>query len=104
MLTQTPVAILELAAWPRLADFEYRALRREDLPALFKLLLRIEQADERSLVSTLEDLQREYDDPWSIAETDSLVAGAARDSWWATRGPFRTRSRKMRRAAIWWLK
>ena len=39
-----------------------------------ELLLVVEQADERNLVQTLEDLQREYDDPWSMAETDSLAA------------------------------
>ena len=74
MLTQTPLSTLELTAWPSLADYDFRALRREDLPALYELLLCIEQAEERRVVGTLEDLQHEYDDPWSLAETDSLTA------------------------------
>ena len=55
-------------------EFEFRALRRDDVPALYEMLLAVEQADDRDLVQTLEDLQREFDDPWSNAEVDSLAA------------------------------
>jgi len=74
MLTQTFSATLELPALPAISGFEFRALRAEDVPALYDMLLTIERADERDLVQTLEDLQREFDDPWSNAEIDSLAA------------------------------
>ena len=74
MLTQISLATLELPVLPALPEFEFRALRRDDVPALYELLLAVEQADDRDLVQTLEDLQREFDDPWSNAEVDSLAA------------------------------
>jgi mycothiol synthase len=74
MLTQTVSATLELPALPAISEFEFRALRRDDVPALYEMLLTIEQADGRDLVQTLEDLQREFDDPWSNAALDSLAA------------------------------
>jgi mycothiol synthase len=77
MLTQTLTSTLELSALPAISEFEFRALRRDDVPALYELLLAVEQADDRDLVQTLEDLQREFDDPWSNVEVDSLAAFAA---------------------------
>jgi len=74
MLTQTLSATLELPALSATPEFEFRSLRREDLPALYETLLAVERADERDLVQTLEDLQREVDDPWSNPETDTLIA------------------------------
>ncbi len=74
MLSQNFTSTLELPALPSLPEFEFRALRRDDVPALYEMLLAIEQADGRDLVQTLEDLQREFDDPWSNAEFDSLAA------------------------------
>ncbi len=74
MLTQNFESILELPALPALSEFEFRSLRREDLPALFETLLAVERADDRDLVQALEDLQREFDDPWSNPETDALLA------------------------------
>jgi mycothiol synthase len=74
MLTQDFESTLELPALQVLSEFEFRALRRADVSALYELLLVVEQADERDLVQTLEDLQREFDDPWSDAEIDSLAA------------------------------
>ncbi len=74
MLMQTLPEIWELPALPALPEFEFRALRRDDVPALYEMLLAVEKADERNLVDTLADLQREYDDPWCSAETDSLAA------------------------------
>ena len=65
---------LELPALPALPELEFRALRRDDVPALHEMLLAVERADDRNLVGTLADLQREFDDPWSNAETDSLAA------------------------------
>jgi len=74
MLTQTISTTLELPALPAMSEYEFRALRHEDLPALYKMLLAVERADDRDLVQALEDLQREFDDPWSNAEVDSLAA------------------------------
>jgi mycothiol synthase len=74
MLSQTFSTTLELPALPAMADFEFRALRRDDVSALYEMLLTVEQAGDRDLVQTLEDLQREFDDPWSNAEVDSLAA------------------------------
>ena len=76
MLTQMSLTTLELPALPALPEFEFRALRRDDVPALYEMLLAAEQADNRNLVQTLEDLQREFDDPWSQLEVDSLAAFA----------------------------
>jgi mycothiol synthase len=74
MLTQTLPFTLELPTLPAMSEFEFRALYRADLPALFELLLTIEQADDRDLVQTLEDLQHEFDDPWSNPAIDALLA------------------------------
>ncbi len=74
MFTQDFESILELPALPALPEYEFRALRRDDVPALYEMLLTVEKADERNLVETLADLQREFDDPWSKAEVDSLAA------------------------------
>ncbi len=76
MLTQMSLSTLELPVLPALPEFVARALCRDDVPALYELLLAVEQADNRELVQTLEDLQREFDDPWSNPEVDSLAAFA----------------------------
>ena len=36
MLTQMSLATLELPALPALPEFEFRALRRDDVPALYE--------------------------------------------------------------------
>ncbi|HJW82751.1 MAG TPA: hypothetical protein VJ754_00460, partial [Anaerolineae bacterium] len=41
---------------------------------MFDMLLAVEQADDRQTVITLADFQREFDDPWSNPEMDSLIA------------------------------
>jgi mycothiol synthase len=74
MFAQTFPKTLELPARPAMSEFEFRALRRDDVAALYEMLLAIERTDERNLVGTLADLQREFDDPWSNAEVDSLAA------------------------------
>ena len=74
MLTQTLSATLELPALPVVSEFEFRSLRRDDVPALYETLLAVERVDDRNLVQALEDLKREFDDPWSNAEVDSLAA------------------------------
>jgi ribosomal protein S18 acetylase RimI-like enzyme len=74
MLAHNSISLTELPAAPALAEYEFRAPHRDDIPALYDMLLAVEQADDRDLVQTLEDLGREFDDPWSKPETDALVA------------------------------
>lgn len=57
----------------RLPNYTFRPLRREDLPALHALFLTSIAADGEDHVDSLNDLQTQFDDPWSNAETDSLV-------------------------------
>ena len=62
MLMQTLPETWELPALPAMSEFEFRALRRDDVPTLYEMLLAVEKADKRNLVSTLADLQRQFDD------------------------------------------
>ena len=68
MLTQT-LQHTTLIAAP--AGYAWRPYRREDVPALYQMLLAADRADERQSNMTLEDMQRQFDDPWSNPETDS---------------------------------
>jgi mycothiol synthase len=77
MLTQTLPTTFELPALSAISEFEFRALRHDDVPALYEMLLAVERAEDRELVQTLEDFQREFDDPWSNIEVDSLAAFTA---------------------------
>lgn len=77
MLTQTLPTTFELPALPAISEFEFRTLRHDDVPALYEMLLAVEQAEDRELVQTLEDFQREFDDPWSNIEVDSVAAFTA---------------------------
>ncbi|MBL8045571.1 MAG: hypothetical protein JNL09_03465, partial [Anaerolineales bacterium] len=63
--------------FPQLTNYTFRALTREDLPTLHALMLTAVEADGEDSVDALEDLQTQFDDPWSNAETDSVVALAA---------------------------
>ena len=74
MFTRNFAATLELPALPALPEYEFRGLRRDDVPPLFELLLAIEQADDRELVQAQADLAREFDDPWSNPDIDALAA------------------------------
>jgi len=57
-----------------LKHYTWRPIRREDATALNRLLLEIEQVDQRQWYDTLEDRQRDYDDPGSNIETDTILA------------------------------
>ena len=74
MSTQLEKIEVRLAVPPAGLGYDWRPLRREDVPALYDLLLAVEKADDRDIVDTLEDTLREFDDPWSNAETDSFAA------------------------------
>jgi mycothiol synthase len=66
-----------LPAPPDPPEYTWRPQRREDIPAMIELLLAVEKADQRILVETPEDFEREFDDPWYNPETDSLLARTA---------------------------
>jgi len=57
--------------WP---EYDWRPLRREDVPAHYKMLLAADEADDTQFADTLQDLQTQFDDPWSDPETDSIAA------------------------------
>jgi ribosomal protein S18 acetylase RimI-like enzyme len=59
---------------PELAGYTFRPLTRDDLPALHALLLTAVEADGEDRVDSLDDLRTQFDDPWSNAINDSLVA------------------------------
>jgi ribosomal protein S18 acetylase RimI-like enzyme len=74
MALQTLPLTLDLPAFPTLPGFEFRTPRHADIPALYDLMLAVERADDRDMVSTLADYTREFDDPWCRPETDALLA------------------------------
>jgi mycothiol synthase len=57
--------------------YTWRAYRREDVPALYEMLMAVDRADARHFIMTLQDMETQYDDPWSNAEVDSLLAFTA---------------------------
>jgi ribosomal protein S18 acetylase RimI-like enzyme len=57
--------------WPQ---YTWRPIQYEDLPALHRMLLAADQADDRDFSDPLPDLQTQFDDPWSNPATDSLLA------------------------------
>lgn len=74
MALHTLPLTLDRPALPALPGFEFRAPTQADIPALYDLLLAVERADDRELVTTLADYTREFDDPWSRPESDALLA------------------------------
>src|SRR5258708_6872420 len=64
------------AVTPVAVDFEYtfRPARLEDMPGVHKLLAAIAAVYPDSTAPTLEDVIKDFDDPWCNPETDSLVA------------------------------
>jgi len=62
---------------PELQHYTWRPYRREDTPALYQTLIDVDRADNLGSLTTLEDMHKQYDDPWSNPETDSLLAFTA---------------------------
>ncbi len=60
-----------------LDEYTWRPCRREDVPALYQMLLAVDQAENRDMLLTLQDMATQFDDPWSNAETDSMAAFTA---------------------------
>ena len=54
--------------------YTWRPLRREDMPALYQMMLALDRAEDRNMIITLADMEKQYDDPWCDPETDSLLA------------------------------
>ncbi len=57
--------------------YTWRPMRREDIRAVYEMLLAVDQADDRNSAGVLEDAYREFDDPWCNPATDSLLVLAA---------------------------
>lgn len=55
-------------------DYIWRAARREDVPALYEMLMAADRVDNRGFHTTLQDLQTQFDDPWCNPETDFQIA------------------------------
>jgi len=60
-----------------LDDYTWRPYRREDVPALYQMMLALDRAENRNMIVTPEDMEKQYDDPWCNPETDSLLAFTA---------------------------
>jgi ribosomal protein S18 acetylase RimI-like enzyme len=56
------------------SDYTWRPYRREDVPALYQMMLAVDRAENRGMLLTLQDMAAQFDDPWSNAEMDSLAA------------------------------
>ncbi len=54
--------------------YTWRAAAYADLPGIYALTVAVGQADDNPTVPSLADLQREFADEWSPAETDSQLA------------------------------
>lgn len=59
---------------PALPAYHWRPLQLADMPAVFDLRLAIGQADQQPVMGTLEDMQTQFEDPWSDPVTCSLGA------------------------------
>ncbi len=71
----TALSISTTPAIPaHLAGYVWRRARKEDVPAVYQLLLAVDRADGKNFAGTLADQTREFDDPWSPPGTDSLIA------------------------------
>lgn len=65
--------LITLPTPPELTDYHWRPARREDASAIHELLDDIEKVDQRDWVDTLEERERDFDDPATNAETDTLL-------------------------------
>jgi len=46
-----------------LQNYTWRPYRREDVPALYQMLLAVDRAENRNMLLTLQDMQAQFDDP-----------------------------------------
>jgi len=59
---------------PVIPGYTFRFARREDLPSVHQMLIRVAEADRTGYVDTLEDMTNEFIDAYSDPEKDSLLA------------------------------
>jgi mycothiol synthase len=59
-----------------LPGYTFRPARLEDVPAMHALLVATDQADDRTQAGALEDMQSQFDDPWSPPEASTLLVFA----------------------------
>ncbi|MCU0488773.1 MAG: GNAT family N-acetyltransferase [Anaerolineales bacterium] len=68
----TRITELNQINWP--GGYTFRPAKRSDAEAIHSLLLEIEAVDQRQWVDTLDERLRDFDDPETNPETDSLLA------------------------------
>jgi ribosomal protein S18 acetylase RimI-like enzyme len=59
-------------------DFVWRSLGREDLHDVWSLFQEANTKQDADITDTLQDLERQYDDPWSNPVTDSRIVRTIR--------------------------
>ena len=62
MTIQPPTTRLTTTRLEPIPGFTWRPMRREDIPAVHRMLLVVEKADDRSVAGMLEDAERQFDD------------------------------------------
>ncbi len=67
-------APLKLEAPPELQSLVWRPYRRAEIPAVYELLLAVDEMDGTNWAATLDEQYREFEDPWLNNEEDSLLA------------------------------
>ena len=65
--------LITLPAPPELDEYHWRPARREDAFAMNELLNEIESVDRRGWVDTLDERERDFNDPTTNIETDTLL-------------------------------
>lgn len=73
-IQEETLEVQSLVTVPDMPGYVWRAARRDDLPALHTMLLAADAADDTDEAGTLTDMQTQFDDPWSVPETDTLLA------------------------------
>jgi len=54
-------------------EFKWRGMSRADLPEIWKLMQVVNRVDENDYTETIDDLDREFDDPWSNPLKDGRI-------------------------------
>ncbi len=87
---------------PLLTDYTWRAARREDAPALYRYSIDMDAADDTTYAGEPDEIQRDFDDPASSSETDTLIAvtpeGQVAALGWVFLDP---QAERQRRAFLW---
>lgn len=65
---------MTVPAPPKTAGYTWRPIRRTDAAALHRMLIAVEAEDRRGFVDTMDERERDLEDPASNFETDSMMA------------------------------